>query len=73
MKKAILDTVAQKPAGTEEIYIQVLKAIIPILTSLALEQKNFRYAGRLFRQDGIEERIRALCQWDREEQAWKAR
>ena len=73
VKKAILDTVAQKPAGTEEIYIQVLKAIIPILTSLALEQKNFRYAGRLFRQDGIEERIRALCQWDREEQAWKAR
>lgn len=68
--KVIVKTIEEKPATTNEIYINVFKNIIPDLASLALEQKSFKYASRLIASDGIENRIKNLCSWDANEQKW---
>lgn len=67
----IVNAVSIKASTTNEIYIDVFKRIIPLLASLAMEQKNFKYTGELFKSSGIEDRIKKLCQWDENEKKWR--
>ena len=67
----ICETVKKQPSTTNEIYIEVFRQIIPLLASLAMEQKNFKYTTDLFKNTGIEDKIKKLCTWDDNEKKWR--
>lgn len=69
--RVIVKTTYDGLKTTNEIYIEVFKNLIPKLASLALEQKSFKLAAKLFKSDGIENRIKTLCIWDKETLKWR--
>ena len=69
--KKIADTVRVQASTTNEIYIAVFKQIIPLLASLAMEQRNFQYTNKLFKSSGIEDRIKKICTWDDATKKWR--
>lgn len=71
INKKIVDTVSKQASTTNEIYIAVFKQIIPLLASLAMEQKNFKYTNELFKSSGIEDKIKKLCAWDETNNKWR--
>lgn len=71
IRRAICETVKKQPSTTNEIYIEVFRQIIPLLASLAMEQQNFRYTTDLFKNTGIEDRIKKWCLWDDDAKKWR--
>lgn len=67
----IKKVVACNAATTNDIYISVFKRIIPLLASLAMEKKNFKYTSDIFKSSGIEDRIKRICVWDEEKKKWR--
>lgn len=67
----ICETVKKHASTTNEIYIEVFKQIIPLLASLAMEQHNFKYTTNLFKNTGIEDKIKKLCIWDDNAKKWR--
>ena len=71
INKRIVDTVSAQASTTNEIYIAVFKQIIPLLASLAMEQRNFKYTNELFKSSGIEDEIKKICTWDETNKKWR--
>lgn len=69
--RKIFETVKKQASTTNEIYIEVFKQIIPLLASLAMEQQNFNYTKNLFKNTGIEDRIKKICMWDENTKKWR--
>lgn len=67
----IINSVQDGKASTNNIFINVFRKIIPTLSCLALEQKNYKFASDLFKANGIESRIKSLCCWDDNEKKWR--
>ncbi len=67
----ICETVKKQESTTNEIYIEVFRQIIPLLASLAMERRNFKYTADLFKNTGIEDKIKKLCIWDENKKKWR--
>ena len=59
-----------EPKTTSDIYIAVLRQLIPVLASHALTSDTYDAMNKIMSGDAIEAAIRSRCVWDRASLCW---